>query len=197
MNTHKNPNLFKIGLVILAGILVIIIIVLIDKNNRESGVSSSQFNKPEVQSQKFKDNQSLKEVKPEELPANIGIIKKTGCIVRVEQFDDNADVNNRFTHPAEGNRFLAFLIIMDNTDGKEKMSLVGSGSFKLKDKQGIVYQAEAIIGKEPMFNPMADLGVGEKAKGWVTFDVPKEIKYNECKIKYEFLSEESTWITLK
>ena len=128
---------------------------------------------------------------------NIGVIKQTGSIVKVEQYEGNADVNNQFHHPKEGNQFLAFKILLDNSKGKKDLTLVASGSFRLKDNQDMSYKAEVIIGKEPMFNPMNDIKVGEKSRGWVTFDVPKNIPYNKYKIMYEFLGDETDWITIK
>lgn len=198
-NEFSKPFYQKPWFFIVVGIVVLLIISAI-LNKKDESVKYDFSNSSAPKSNAQATQQPLSEeskagVKTNE--PNIGIIEKTHTIIKVIKYEDNAKIENEFVSPKDGFKFLSYEIQVDNTKGTEKLTLFASGSFKLKDGDSYVFEAKPIVGKEPMFNPSNSIGIGDIVKGWVTFEVPVNTKYNRCKIKYDFLGTETDWIEMK
>lgn len=198
-NEFAKPFYQKPWFFIVAGIVVLLIISAIfskktETNKYDTGNSSDTKSTTQT-SQPPLSEENKPEARKNE--PNIGIIEKTNTIIKVIKYEDNAKTDNEFVQPKDGFKYLAYEIEVDNTNGTEKLTLFASGSFKLQDGDSYVYEAKAIVGKEPMFNPSNSIGIGDKVKGWVTFEVPAKTRYNRCKIKYDFLGTETDWVETK
>lgn len=198
-NEFLKPFYKKSWFMIVAGFFIMILLIgILNKKEETIKYDFSGNSKPELSSETT--NQPIQSVSGSEIELNepnVGVIKKTNTILRVIKYEDNADIENQFVNPKPGYKYLAFQIQVDNSNGKEALTLFTSGSFKLKDDENDVYDAEAIVGKEPLFHASNKIDVGDGAKGWVTFEVPEKTKYNKCKLKYDFLGTETNWIELK
>jgi hypothetical protein len=74
--------------------------------------------------------------------------------------------------PPPGRRFIAVEVTVENDTGGEIPVYASSGQFQLKDREQFVEDAVVYSGPraEPEL-PEVTLGEGEKARGWVTFEV--------------------------
>jgi hypothetical protein len=92
----------------------------------------------------------------------------TGIDVTVVSADLNAKPGNVYLHPKPGNRYVAVQILYENT-GSEKYSF-NQFDWKLTDSAGFSYDSTwADIGPELH---SGELLAGEKARGFITYEVP-------------------------
>ncbi len=81
---------------------------------------------------------------------------------------------NQFSEPEENHVYLSLDIVMKNTSSD--VQSVGSMSFKLKDGKGFLYEPEWPTIKSPKFPVFERLYSQEKARGWITFEIPESSK---------------------
>lgn len=94
----------------------------------------------------------------------------TLTINKVEK-SENFDPSSTFGKAKDGNMFLA----VDITIGSNKAKGVSSNGLyaSLKDSQGYKYDLAIFGAKDPSLAGENDIPVGDKVRGWVTFEVPK------------------------
>ena len=112
------------------------------------------------------------EVKPaaKTLTGEVGTaVALNSATVTVVSADLNYRSADEFTQPKAGNRFVAVEILYENT-GTEKVSY-GPFDWKLTDSSGFSYD-HGYSGKGPELHS-GDLGPGEKARGFITYEVPQ------------------------
>jgi hypothetical protein len=106
----------------------------------------------------------------------------------VEQFGDSLTANTvedpatpgMLYSPKQDYKLVAVEITLGNVSGAESLSVNPLYTY-LVDSNGFVYAAE-LGGRDGQINT-ADLNVGEKAKGWVSFTIPKDATFGY--IKYQ------------
>jgi Domain of unknown function (DUF4352) len=111
------------------------------------------------------------DVKPpaKNVTANVGeAVPLNAATVTVVSADLNFKGQNEFLQPKAGNRFVAVEILYENT-GTEKVSY-NPFDWKLTDSSGFNYE-HGYSGKGPELNS-GDLSPGEKARGFITYEVP-------------------------
>ena len=89
--------------------------------------------------------------------------------VTVVSADLNYKSSDQFTQPKAGNRFVAVEVLYGNT-GTEKVSY-SPLDWKLSDSSGFSYDY-SYSGKGPELHS-GDLNAGEKARGFITYEVPQ------------------------
>lgn len=89
--------------------------------------------------------------------------------VTVVSVDLDYKSSDQFTQPKAGNRFVAVEILYENT-GADKVSY-NPFDWKLSDSSGFSYE-HGYSGKGPELNS-GDLAAGEKARGFITYEVPQ------------------------
>ncbi|MFF4379213.1 DUF4352 domain-containing protein [Kitasatospora sp. NPDC001547] len=100
--------------------------------------------------------------------------------VTVVKVVDNAEGGDEFTHPAEGNRFVAVQFRI-KASGKKAYSDVPGNSAKVVDTQGQAFGTTIADTKAgPSFQVPANIAPGESALGFVTFEVPKDAKLDKA-----------------
>ncbi|MET8542661.1 DUF4352 domain-containing protein [Kitasatospora sp. NPDC004799] len=100
--------------------------------------------------------------------------------VTVVKVVDNAEGEDEFTHPAEGNRFVAIQFRI-KASGKKAYSDVPGNSAKVVDTQGQAFGTTIANTKAgPSFQVPANIAPGESALGFVTFEVPKDAKLDKA-----------------
>ncbi len=99
-----------------------------------------------------------------------GAMQLSNATVTVVSVDLNFVSGNEFAQPKAGNRFIAVEILYENT-GSDKISY-NPFDWKLSDSSGFSYDQSFVGGKEPSLHS-GDLQIGEKARGFVTFEVPQ------------------------
>ncbi|MGV9269970.1 DUF4352 domain-containing protein [Kitasatospora sp. NPDC003701] len=93
---------------------------------------------------------------------------------------DNAEGEDEFTHPADGKRFVSVQFRI-KASGKKAYSDVPGNSAKLLDAQGQAFGSTVADTKAgPGFQLPANVAPGESALGFVTFEVPKDIKLDRA-----------------
>ncbi|MFE6055067.1 DUF4352 domain-containing protein [Kitasatospora sp. NPDC056446] len=93
---------------------------------------------------------------------------------------DNAEGDNEFTHPADGKRFVAVQFRI-KASGKKAYSDAPSNGAKVLDAQGQAYGSTIADTKAgPSFQVPANIAPGESALGFVTFEVPKDVKLDKA-----------------
>lgn len=93
----------------------------------------------------------------------------TAATITVVSADPNYKDPNEFSQPKAGNRFVAVEVLYEN-GGTETVSY-NPFDWKLTDSAGFSYQ-QNYSGKEPALHS-GDLAAGEKARGFITYEVPQ------------------------
>lgn len=69
------------------------------------------------------------------------------------------------------------LLAVDVTIGSDGKGVSSNGLYcSLKDGSGFKYNIQAINYKQPLLAGQNDIPVGDKVRGWVTFEIPKDAK---------------------
>jgi len=72
-----------------------------------------------------------------------------------------------------GHRFIAIEVTIENPADADDSHYVTSFDFKLTDSENFAYEA-TFSGAEPLLPEDLELAPGEKARGWVTFEINEE-----------------------
>lgn len=90
--------------------------------------------------------------------------------ITLAEFEADWKSDNQFIKPDQGNMFVAFLVEFEgiNPEG----SSYNPFYFSLIDDQAFEYNFSA-FGREPSIKSSNELRPGEKARGWITFEIPK------------------------
>lgn len=112
------------------------------------------------------------------------------------------DVNaHEIMSPKKGMRLVGVLLAIDNTKGDSEINVNAvMGTFILNDLQGYNYEVTmASLGQmKPELS--GNVSQGDIGKGWVTFEVKKNVPISQLKIRYKALFDKncySDWIFLK
>jgi hypothetical protein len=96
----------------------------------------------------------------------------------------NYTSSNQYIKPDDGYRFLAIMVEVENTS--EGSASYNSWYFSLKNKDGVEYDS-GYADIEPDLNS-GTLQLGKKAKGYIVFEVPKNVKTSQLELIYEPIS---------
>lgn len=121
-------------------------------------------------------------------------ISGTQVIVRPMAARDNAAPANEYDKPAEGKKFVAIQIAIDNRKGKEEFYVTPS-DLKLKDDEGSEYEVTFSDTAQPALRS-GTLDGGDIVKGWVTFEVDAAVKGKMLRLRYESFDNKTAWIPL-
>ncbi len=113
------------------------------------------------------------------LPKLGDVVENFGYSLSAATLEDPAAPGIIYT-PRQGTKLVAIEIIVGNVSGSEALS-VNPLYVYLVDSEGFVYPAE-LGGRDDQID-VGELGIGEKAKGWVSFTIPENstaasIKYS-------------------
>ena len=97
--------------------------------------------------------------------------------LQVTNFEEKPYYNYEFK-PKSGNKLVAVEFFMNNT-GQSKIEY-NALEFKLMDENSYEYNTVTFGFKKPYFSS-GDIQSNRKARGWITFEVPKESKQFEVK----------------
>ncbi|MGW3186005.1 DUF4352 domain-containing protein [Kitasatospora sp. NPDC001119] len=93
---------------------------------------------------------------------------------------DNAEADNEYVHPADGKRFVAVQFRIKASGKKAYSDAPGNGA-KVLDAQGQAFGTTVADTKAgPSFQVPATIAPGESALGFVTFEVPKDVKLDKA-----------------
>jgi Domain of unknown function (DUF4352) len=107
------------------------------------------------------------------------VITQSGYSISISDIKDPATSGALYT-PKKGYRLVAVDVTFNNVSGTDTL-LVNPLSGYIVDSNGFVYQAD-LFGVDDEISS-ANLAVGEKAQGWISFTVPKDAKLSY--LKYE------------
>ncbi|MDR3236908.1 MAG: hypothetical protein LBT84_00215 [Spirochaetia bacterium] len=137
------------------------------------------------------------------LTADINLFAQSAAIQNGGQFilkDIKEEVvSDMWTQPPEGMKFVAFDILIDNTNGNDKIQLDFDGAaIEIKDSQGYSLPLNFVsydIVKPSMKFP-ADIEKGDLLRGWITVAIRKESPLNTLRIRIK-TNTQSGWIVIK
>jgi Domain of unknown function (DUF4352) len=93
--------------------------------------------------------------------------------VSVENVEDPWEPPASSTPPPAGRRYIAVEVTVENENGGNFPVVVTSSQFKLTDSENFVYQP--VYGQiEPGLPEGIQLAKGEKARGWIVFEVEED-----------------------
>lgn len=108
---------------------------------------------------------------PKSVTGTVGnAMQLTGGTVTVVSVDLNFVSTNEFAQPKAGNRFVVVEVLYENT-GSDKITY-NPFDWKMSDSSGFSYDQSFVGGREPSLHS-GDLQPGEKARGFITFEVPQ------------------------
>lgn len=108
--------------------------------------------------------------------------------------------DNPFIKPDVDMRFIAFDILIDNTDGNEDVKLnIFIGSIEIRDSNGHTYTPGLMSGSliKPEMNPNATIEAGDLMRGWMTIEIPINVSINGLRIRLNAMQGRSGWITIR
>lgn len=114
-------------------------------------------------------------------------------ILTVNAAEDCASTN-QFTKPQSGNKFFVVDVTQEN-DGDDSRSY-NLWDFKLQDDKDFSYQTSLSACKNPAFGA-GDLQKGQKTRGFITFEIPKENKATKLIFTPSWLSSDQIMIELQ
>ena len=106
---------------------------------------------------------------------------------------------NQFIRPDENMRFIAFDILVDNTNGNMDINFnLFMGSIEVRDSEGRTYTPDLMSGTltKPEMNPNATIEAGDLIRGWMTIQIPQNIPINGLRIRINAMQGRSDWITI-
>src|SRR5262249_32745942 len=101
-----------------------------------------------------------------------GVVHTAGDVavqLTLESVADPAISSNRFETPGTGNRFVAYIIQIENVGTKEG----GSGDWKLRTRDGFEYTRKYVTVSGVASNYVTNLTSGGKARTAVVFEIPE------------------------
>jgi len=106
---------------------------------------------------------------------------------------------NRFFMPPEDMRFVAFDVVIDNTNGANDIRLLSS-SIELRDLEGYTYTAASST--YDLVIPSLNMGYraiekGDLVRGWVTIAIRNRVPLNGLRIRLRSSDAQSDWITIR
>jgi hypothetical protein len=108
---------------------------------------------------------------PKSVTGTVGnAMQLTGGTVTIVSVDLNFVSTNEFAQPKAGNRFVVVEVLYENS-GSDKITY-NPFDWKLSDTSGFSYDQSYVGGREPSLHS-GDLQPGEKARGFITFEVPQ------------------------
>ncbi len=115
------------------------------------------------------------------LPGSIELIplgemgEADGYFLLAEEIEDPAEVSSYSSDEiAEGERMVSVLVVIGNQEG-EPDSVYGF-EWALVDTDGFIYSNLDFLARADGrdFSAVEEMGVGEKARGWVSFSLPED-----------------------
>jgi len=99
-----------------------------------------------------------------------------GLDVKVEELKECKYETDAYNSELEkkGNKFVGALVVFEST---AKKSMTAAITFRAHDEEDIVFKKKSVHGTD--CDPQlvtSQLETGEKAKGWIGFEVPKDVK---------------------
>ena len=146
-----------LGILALAGLLVIGVIVII-----AVAVSGS--------ADKTKDSGG--DVRVALAAGAEGVISPQGngskrSRVTILEFVDGVQSSNQFSQPAAGKKYVGFNVRVENAGTSEVNSL----TWKLRDSKDVEYDRDIVVGAGQTLEPIYNLTPGGKTEGWLYFEI--------------------------
>ncbi|MCW3085836.1 MAG: hypothetical protein JWP12_3202 [Bacteroidetes bacterium] len=102
--------------------------------------------------------------------------------------------NNEYTQPSEGMRF--YCINVEYSNPTSDLILDANPlQWKLYDSEGYAYEMAIADSKEPELK-MASINPGNKLKGWITFEIPKDAKPVKVQFQPDMVNSSNVEIDL-
>jgi len=101
--------------------------------------------------------------------------------------------------PDENMRFVAFDLVIDNTNGNSDIKLgYVSGNIEVRDINGYTSRPMgwSISLVKPDLDVNANIEQGELVRGWVTIEIPENSPINGLRIRIRTTTIQSSWITI-
>jgi hypothetical protein len=108
--------------------------------------------------------------------------------------------DNMFITPGEGNRFVAFDILIDNSSGNSDIALENVYKcFELKDSNGYSYKSNFMQYDliKPVLPDDSTLERGDILRGFLTFPILQNAPINSLQMRLKTNSIQSEWIRIR
>lgn len=181
-NDLKKP-FYKRWWIWVGGILIIVIIVSSSTSPYPKKIGSTVYNSDTEQTS-VDIEQGFK----------IGDKVQLGDYILTVNEAKDCVAKNRFMAPSAGNKFVYVDITQEN-DGMDSRDY-NLWDFKLQDDKDFTYQTAMASCKEPGFSS-GSLGKGQKTRGFITFEIPKENNLSMLIFSPIWLSSDQIVIDLK
>lgn len=123
------------------------------------------------------------------------VIQLGDYVITITKFIDNAPSPDEFTKPEEGKKFVAAEVLYENTTGDKQLDY-NPFDWKLIDGDSYSYEIDIMnSAKEPSLHA-GTLNTGQKARGWVNFQIPKEARELKLQFTPNWLSNENVVVQL-
>ena len=120
-------------------------------------------------------------------------IEGLSCTLTVKRTQKT--VSSSFVQLEKGHRAIGVDVVIEN-NGNEDVKVSGLW-FVVQDAEGFVYNEMVFSADLSPGFPSTTLRKGNKARGWVTFSVPKKTELQSLQLKYENGDNASDWIGLQ
>jgi len=107
---------------------------------------------------------------------------------------------NMFITPGENMRFVAFDILIDNSNGENDIRLGGSSrSIEIRDAEGFSYTPNLMSSTlaEPAMALNTIIEAGDFIRGWITVAIRNEATINGLRIRLRANTGQSGWVVIQ
>jgi hypothetical protein len=122
------------------------------------------------------------------------VIKLGDYVVTVTKFVNNAPAPDEFSTPESGKKFVTVEVLYENRTSDKQLSY-NPFDWKLIDSDGYNYDLDINSPKEPTLQS-GTINPGQKARGWVNFQTPKEAKDFKLQFIPNWLSDDNVEVQL-
>jgi formylglycine-generating enzyme required for sulfatase activity len=112
------------------------------------------------------------------------------------------DIAHRFFKPDDNMRYIAFDIMIDNTNGERKIEfsqfLGSAADIEVRDARGYAYspRADYDLVKPELNSNVKVVEQGEILRGWVTVQIQKNSSLHDIRVRLKTKTHQSDWIPL-
>jgi hypothetical protein len=122
------------------------------------------------------------------------VIKLGDYVVTVTRVIDNAPASDEFSTPDAGKKFVAVEVLYENRTSDKTLDY-NPFDWKLIDSDSYNYEMDGNTSKEPTLQA-GTINPGQKARGWINFQTPKDAKQFKLQFQPSWLSNENVEIQL-
>jgi predicted small lipoprotein YifL len=122
------------------------------------------------------------------------VIQLGDYVITVTKIVDPAPATDEFMKPDAGKKFVAIEVLYENRTSDKTLDY-NPYDWKITDSESYTYDPDAIGGKSPTLE-MGTINPGQKTRGWLNFQTPRDAQSFKAQFQPNWLSNENVLVEL-